>query len=93
MSRANNAPSLLDHLEDGAAMDVSHYIGIIWPYDPAVKRGLVRIGPVDQMVGSPHIIFQLLKRGKLKIIDTSFSKDFSPLHQVLIQWDRTEPAS
>lgn len=44
VSRANNASSFLDHLEDGAAVNVAHNIGIIWPHDPAVKRRLVSIG-------------------------------------------------
>lgn len=49
VSCANNASSFLDHLEDDAAMDVAHNVGVVWPHDPAVKRRLVSMA-VDLMV-------------------------------------------
>lgn len=50
VSRANDASSFLDHLEDDATVDVAHNVGIIWRHDPAVGRRLVSM-TVDLMMG------------------------------------------
>jgi len=55
VSRANDASGLLDHLEDDAAVDVTHNVGVVWPHDPAVERRLVSMTE-DVMGGSQHLL-------------------------------------
>ena len=57
VSRANNASSFLDHLEDDATMDVAHNVGIIWTHDPAVRRGLVSMAYSISILCYNHIFF------------------------------------
>ena len=38
MPRADDASGFLDHLEDDAAVDVAHNVGVVWPHDSAGKR-------------------------------------------------------
>lgn len=37
VSRADDASSFFDHLEDDAAVNVTHNIGVIWQHNPAAK--------------------------------------------------------
>lgn len=38
VSRADDASSFFNHLEDDAAVDVAHNVGVIWPHDPTEKN-------------------------------------------------------
>lgn len=38
VSRADDASSFFDHLEDDAAVNVTHNIGVIWQHNPAAKQ-------------------------------------------------------
>lgn len=43
VSRANDASSFLNHLENDATMDIAHDICVVWLHDSVVKRRTVTV--------------------------------------------------